>query len=126
MRTAKLAREKGVSAYIEGQHRWCAVHRLDAARAFKLALEKGAAGSIFHAVGEEGVTTQEIAGAIGRQLHVPVVTKSAEEAQAHFGFLVFLMGADNLASSKHTQEKLGWLPSHAGLVEDIEQGYYSK
>ncbi|PMD18283.1 NAD-dependent epimerase/dehydratase [Hyaloscypha hepaticicola] len=126
LRTAELAREKGVSAYVEGQHRWCAVHRLDAARAFKLALEKGAAGSVYHVVGEEGVTTQEIAEAIGRQLHVPVVSKSAEEAQAHFGFLVFLMGADNPASSKQTQERLGWHPSHAGLIEDIEQGYYSK
>jgi nucleoside-diphosphate-sugar epimerase len=126
LRTAELAREKGVSAYVEGQHRWCAVHRLDAAHAFKLALEKGAAGSVFHAVGEEGVTTQEIAEAIGRQLHVPVVAKSPEEAQAHFGFLMFLMGADNPASSKHTQERLGWHPSHAGLIEDIERGYYSK
>ena len=125
-RTIDIAREKGLSAYIEGQHRWSAVHRLDAARVYKLALEKAAAGSVFHAVAEEGILTQDIANAIGKQLHLPVVAKSLEEAQAHFGFLVFLFGADNPISSQKTQVKLGWHPTQASLIEDIEQGHYFK
>lgn len=122
----KIAREKGVAAYIEGQHRWSAVHRLDAARVYKLVLEKSAAGSVFHAVAEEGVPTQDIAEAIGKQLHLSVVAKSTEEAQAHFGFFSMVFGADNPASSKQTQETLGWHPAHSGLIEDIEQGHYFK
>jgi nucleoside-diphosphate-sugar epimerase len=121
-----IAREKGVSAYIEGQHRWSAVHRLDAARVYKLAVEKAAAGSVFHAVAEEGIPTQKIAQAIGKQLHLPAVSKSAEEAQAHFGFIAGLFGADNPTSSKQTQEKLNWHPIQAELIEDIEQGHYFK
>jgi nucleoside-diphosphate-sugar epimerase len=112
--------------YIEGQHRWSAVNRLDAARVYVLALEKAIAGSVFHAVAEEGVPTQEIAEAIGKQLHLPVVTMSFEEAQAHFGFVAFLFNADNAVSSKQTQEKLDWHPTQAGLIKDIEQGHYFK
>jgi nucleoside-diphosphate-sugar epimerase len=119
-----IAREKGVSAYIEGEHRWSAVHKLDAAQLYRLALENGPAGSIYHAVAEEGVPTQEVAEAIGRHLHLPIVSMSAEEAQAHFGFFALLIGVDNPASGKLTQEKLGWHPSHPGLIADIEQGHY--
>jgi nucleoside-diphosphate-sugar epimerase len=125
-RTINVAREKGVSAYIEGQHRWSAVHRLDAALVYKLALEKAPASSVFHAVAEEGVPTQDIANAIGKQMHLPVVAKSVEEAQPHFGFIGILFSADNPISSKQTQEQLGWHPTHAGLIEDIEQGHYFK
>lgn len=96
-RTIKIAREKGVSAYIESQHRWPALHRLDAARLYRLALENGPAGSTYHAVAEDAVSTQKAAEAIGRQLHIPVVVKSAEEAQAHFGFFALLISADNPA-----------------------------
>ena len=122
--TINVAREKGVSAYMEGQHHWCAVHRLDAARVYTLALEKADGGSVFHAVADEGVPTKKIAEAIGKQLHLPVVAKSPDEAQAHFGFIALLFGADNTASSKQTQQKLGWHPTHLGLIEDIEQGHY--
>ncbi|KAE9367708.1 putative epimerase/dehydratase [Stipitochalara longipes BDJ] len=125
-RTINIAREKGVSAYIEGQHRWCAVHRIDAARVYRLTLEKAAAGSVFHAVAEEGVPTQQIAEAIGKQLHLPIAAKSVEEAQAHFGFVALLFNADNIVSSKKTQETLEWQPTQAGLIADIEQGHYFK
>jgi len=124
--TINIAREKGVSAYIEGQHRWCAVHRLDAARVYTLALEKAVGGSVFHAVAEEGVPTQQIAEAIGKQLHLPVVAKSPEEAKTHFGFVALLFGADNVASSKKTQEQLGWHPTQPGLIEDLGQEHYFK
>lgn len=119
-----VAREKGVSAYVgDGQNRWPAVHRLDAARVYRLALEKGAekgaVGARYHAVGEEGISAREIAEALGRGLKMPVVSKSAEEAGAHFGWLGAFVGMDMPASSALTQRRLGWRPTGVGLIADL-------
>ncbi len=117
-----IAREKGVSAYVgDGRNRWAAVHVLDAARLYRLALENGAAGARYHVVGEEGVPLREIAEVIGRRLNIPVISKSPEEAAAHFGFLAFFAGADGPASSAITQEKLRWHPTGPGLIEDLNR-----
>ena len=117
-----LARQKGISAYVgAGLNRWSAVHRLDAAPVFRLALEKGAAGSRFHAVGEEGVSLREIAEAIGRGLKIPVVSLSHEEAAGHFGWLGMFSGMDNSASSALTQQRLDWqLAQRPGLIDDLD------
>jgi nucleoside-diphosphate-sugar epimerase len=115
-----LAREKGVSAFVgDGLNRWPAVHRLDTARLYRLALEKGTAGTRYHAIAEEGVPLREIAEAIGRGLNVPVVSKRPEEAAEHFGFLGLFVGLDCRASSAQTQEKLGWRPTQPGLLADL-------
>jgi nucleoside-diphosphate-sugar epimerase len=121
-----LAREKGASAYVgDGRNRWPAVHVLDAAHLYRLALEKGSAGARYHAIAEEGVPLREIAEAIGRGLNVPVVAKSPEEAAQHFGFLGFFVGADIPASSALTQERLGWHPTkQPGLIADLDQMRY--
>jgi nucleoside-diphosphate-sugar epimerase len=119
------ARERGVSAYVDdGSNRWPSVHTLDAAHLFRLALEKGPAGSRFHGVADEGVPFSEIAEVIGRHLDLPVVSIAQEKAGEHFGFLGALVGLDNPCSSKLTQEALGWRPAHAGLLEDLEAGHY--
>jgi nucleoside-diphosphate-sugar epimerase len=116
----KTAREKGVSAFVgDGLNRWAAVHVLDAARLYRLALEKGAAGARYHAVAEEGVPMKEIAEAIGRGLRVPAVSLSADQAGKHFGSLGFFVGLDLLASSTLTQEQLNWRPTQSGLLEDL-------
>jgi nucleoside-diphosphate-sugar epimerase len=125
-RLIAVAREKGVSAYVgDGRNRWAAVHRLDAARLYRLALEKAASDRNFgvaryHVVGEEGVPMKEIAQAIGRGLKVPVVAKSPEEAAQHFGFLGSFAGLDMPASSALTQERLGWRPTGPGLISDLD------
>ena len=120
-----LAREKGVSAYVgNGLNRWPAVHRLDAAHLYRLALEKGSAGVRYNAVAEEGVPLREIAEAIGRGLGVPVVAKSPEEAGEHFGWLAMFVGVDVPASSAQTQERLGWRPARPGLISDLDQARY--
>jgi nucleoside-diphosphate-sugar epimerase len=119
-----IAREKGVSAYVgDGRNRWAAGHRLDAARLYRLALEKGSAGGRYHAVAEEGVPLREIAEAVGRGLKVPVVSKSPEEAAEHFGgFLGVFVGADAPASSVLTQKRLGWrLTQQPGLIADLDR-----
>jgi nucleoside-diphosphate-sugar epimerase len=123
-----IAREKGVSAYVgEGLNRWPAVHLLDAAPLYRLALEKGSAGARYHAVAEEGVSVREIAEAIGRGLKVPVVSKSPEEAGEHFGWLGRFAGFDMPASSALTQERLGWHPTtQPGLISDLENMQYSQ
>jgi len=120
-----IAREKGVSAYIgDGRNRWNAVHRLDAARLFRLALEKATPGAKYHAVGEEGIAFRDIAEVIGRRLNIPVVSKSSEEAADHFGWIGAFAGIDCPASSKLTQERLGWHPVHPTLLTDLERGSY--
>lgn len=120
-----IARDKGVSAYIgDGTNRWPAVHRLDAARLFRLALEQALAGSRLHGAGEEGVPFRDIAGVIGRHLNLPVVSIPPEEANAHFGFLGAFAGRDNPTSSLLTQERLNWRPEHHGLIADLEEGHY--
>ncbi len=118
--SVELARQKGVSAYIGGgRNRWAAVHRLDAARLYRLALENGRAGARFHAVAEEGVPAREIAEAIGRGLNVPVSSISPEQSAAHFGWLAAFAGLDLQGSSAQTREKLGWNPTGPTLINDL-------
>jgi nucleoside-diphosphate-sugar epimerase len=120
-----IARERGVSGYIgDGSNRWGAVERLDAARLFRLALEKAPAGSRWHAVADEGVPARDIAAAIGRGLNVPVVSIEPERAQEHFGWIAAFFAMDGPASNAITRQRLGWNPTHRGLVEDLEHGHY--
>ncbi|NDU99865.1 SDR family oxidoreductase [Pseudoroseicyclus tamaricis] len=122
---AAVAREKGVSAYIgEGPNMWPSVHRLDAARVYRLALERGAQGEAYHAVAEEGVPFRDIAEALGRQLGLPAVSLTPEEAEAHFGPLAIWVGNDGPASNEWTRDTLGWQPEQPGIVADIEQPDY--
>jgi nucleoside-diphosphate-sugar epimerase len=120
-----IARGKGVSGYIgDGSNRWPAVHRLDAAHLFRLALEKAPAGSVLHAVADEGVPIRGIAEVIGRHLDLPAVAVSPEDAAGHFGFLAGLLAADSPASSTLTRELLGWYPTLPGLIDDLDKGHY--
>jgi nucleoside-diphosphate-sugar epimerase len=124
-RLINIARAKGVSAFVgEGSNRWPAVHRLDAAGLFRLAVEAAPAGSRLHGAGEEGVPFRDIAEAIGRQLKLPVISIEASDAGAHFDFLSAFVSADYPTSSKQTQELLGWRPQDPALIADIEQGHY--
>ena len=121
----EITRQKGVSAYIgAGANRWPAAHVSDVARLYRLALEKGEAGSHYNAVAEEGIPAKEIAEVIGRGLQVPVVSLSPEEAPAHFGWLGMFVALDMPASSALTQERLGWHPTGPGLIADLEQMQY--
>lgn len=121
-----IAREKGVSAYVgDGRNRWPAVHRFDAARLYRLALEHGAKDGPYHAVAEEGVAFKALAEAIAHGLDVPAVSLDAEAAAAHFGWFAMFAGADVPASSARTREMLGWVPERAGLLEDVAgAGYF--
>ncbi len=120
-RLMALAQEKGQSAWIgAGQNRWPSVHRRDAAHLFRLALEKGTAGSRYHGVHEEGIPTQDIAEAVGRRLGLPAMCVLAQQAPAHFGFLGHILAMDIHATSLATQESLGWSPKHPGLIDDIQ------
>ena len=122
-----IARDKGFSAYIgDGSNRWPAVHRLDAAHLYRLALEKAPAGSQLDGVADEGVLFRDIASIIGKHLNLPVVSISREEAEDHFGFLGTLAALDIPRSSVQTQELLGWRPMQPTLISDLEQGYYFK
>ncbi|MCW4116062.1 SDR family oxidoreductase [Aurantimonas sp. MSK8Z-1] len=121
----RLAREKGVSAYVgDGENRWPAVHRLDAARLYRLALEKGEPGQRFHAVGDAGIPTREIAAAIGRGLDLPVVSVPPERAGEHFGWMGGFLGFDIDVSADLTRQRLGWKAEQPGLIADLEEGHY--
>ena len=123
---AAVAREKGISAYIgEGSNRWPAVHRLDAARVYRLALERGARGEAYHAIAEQGVAFRLIAEAIGRQLDLPAVSLTPPQAEAHFGGLARWVAGDGAAASDTTRRVLGWEPREIGLIADIERPAYS-
>jgi nucleoside-diphosphate-sugar epimerase len=125
-RLVEIAREKGVSGYIgEGRNRWPAVHRLDAARLFRLAFERAPAGSVVHGVADEGVPTRTIAEIIGRKLGLPVASISPEATGAHFGWIGRFFAMDQPASSALTRERMDWTPTHPGLVEDLEAGHYT-
>jgi nucleoside-diphosphate-sugar epimerase len=120
-----IARDKGISGYIgDGSNRWPAVHRLDSAHLFRLALENAPAGSTLHAVADEGVPIRDIAEVIGRHLDVPVVSVSAEDAAGHFTWLAGFLAADSPASSALTRELLGWHPTQPGLIDDLDKGHY--
>lgn len=123
----EIARERKVSGYVnEGLNRWPTVHRVDAARLYRLALEGGPAGARLHAVAEEGVPVRDIASAIGKELKVPVVSVSSAQAGVHFGWLANFIAMDNPASSDITRKLTGWHPEQPKLIEDIEHGSYFK
>jgi nucleoside-diphosphate-sugar epimerase len=122
-----IARESGVSGYVgDGSNRWPAVHRLDSANLFRLALEDAPAGSALHAVADEGVPIRDIAEVIGRHLGVPVESISPEAAPVHFTWLGHFISLDSPASSAITRDLLKWQPKQPGLLEDLEQGHYFK
>lgn len=122
-----VARQKGVSAYVgDGANRMAAAHRADVAPVYRLALEKGAAGARYHAVGDEGVPVRAIAEVLGRHLGVPTVSIPPEKAAEHFGWLGMFAGVDAPASNALTQKRLGWKPTQIGLIEDIGRpGYFA-
>jgi nucleoside-diphosphate-sugar epimerase len=123
-RLISTARDTGVSAYIgDGSNRWPAIHTLDAAHLYRLALENAPAGTRLHGVADEGVPFRDIAGVIGRHLNVPVVSISPEEA-GHFGFLSLFASLDNPTSNALTQKVLDWHPERPGLIEDLDEGHY--
>jgi nucleoside-diphosphate-sugar epimerase len=123
-RLVDAAREKGFAAYVgDGANRWPAVHRSDAARVYALALEKAPAGSVLHAVAEEGVAIRAVAETIGAGLGVPVRSLTQAEAPDYFGFLAMFIGADNLASSAITRSLLGWSPTGLALLPDLRDNY---
>ncbi|WP_343670944.1 SDR family oxidoreductase [Chitinophaga sp.] len=119
------AKTRGAAFYIgEGQNRWPAVHRDDAARLFVLAMEQSTPGAIYHAVAEEGITTKELAGVMAKHLDMPLKSITAEEAGASMGFFGIMWSMDQPSSSKITQEKLGWQPKEIGLIADMEANYF--
>jgi nucleoside-diphosphate-sugar epimerase len=120
-----IARAKGVSAYVgDGANRWPAVHVLDQAHLYRLALEKAPAGSRLHAVGEEGIPFRLIAETIGRHLDIPTASIPTEDARAHFGFAAPFVPLDLATSSALTRQLLGWEPVHQGLIAELDQGHY--
>lgn len=123
----EMARPRGAVACVgDGSQRWPAAHRLDVARLYRLALEKGVAGGVYHAVAEEGVPMRPIAEILGKALNVPVIAITLEEAPAYYGPLAMFAGLDLPASSARTQAELGWTPRETGLLADIGQPGYFK
>jgi nucleoside-diphosphate-sugar epimerase len=121
----RIAREKGAAAYVgDGSNLWPTVHRFDAARVYRLALERGATDGPYHAIAEEGVPFKAIAETIGRHLGVPVISRSPEEAKDHFGWFAMFAGMNIPASSAHTQALLGWSPRETTLLEDMRDADY--
>jgi nucleoside-diphosphate-sugar epimerase len=120
-----IARQRGVAGYVgDGANRWPAVHRSDAARLTRLAVEAAPAGSVLHAVGDEGVAFRDIAEVMSRHLDVPTASVDPADAFEHFSFLGAFVGTDTPASATLTAELLGWKPTGPGLLEDLEQGHY--
>lgn len=120
----QFARNSGVSAYpSEGRNRWPAVHRLDAAKVFCLAAEKGEIGALYNAVGESGIETKEIAKQIGKILNLPLASLHGEEITSHFQWLGHFISFDSPATNFETQEQLQWKPAHLGLLEDLAKNY---
>ena len=120
-----IAREKGVSAFVgEGRNRWPAGHLSDVARLYRLAVEKRQQEARYHAVGEEGISSREIAEALGRGLNLPVVSISPDEAASHFGWMAMFVGLDMPASSVQTQARLDWHPTGPTLIADLNEARY--
>ncbi|CAE6709477.1 SDR family oxidoreductase [Paraburkholderia aspalathi] len=120
-----IAREKGVSAFVgEGRNRWPAGHLSDVTRLYRLAVEKRQQGARYHAVGEEGISSREIAEALGRGLNLPVVSISPDEAASHFGWMAMFVGLDMPASSVQTQARLDWHPTGPTLIADLNEARY--
>ncbi|WP_042421265.1 SDR family oxidoreductase [Streptacidiphilus anmyonensis] len=125
-RLAQIAKEHGAAGYIgDGASHWAAVHRTDAARMVRLALEKAPAGSRMHAVGESGIPSRDIAAALGEYLGLPTVSVAREDAEAHFGWIGHFFGMDIVASNARTRDLLGWAPTGPTLLEDIAAGAYA-
>jgi nucleoside-diphosphate-sugar epimerase len=123
-----LAKQKGTAGYIGGGlNRWTGVHKIDAARMFRLAMEKNTvAGQRFHAAESEGIYFKSIAESIGKHLNLPVVAVTSEKAAEHFGWFSHFAGLDAPVSTQITRDLLGWVPMQIGLLEDMEQGTYFK
>jgi nucleoside-diphosphate-sugar epimerase len=121
-----LARDKGISAYVgDGLNRWPAVHRLDAALLFRLAIEQASAAKTnLHGVAEEGIAFKDIAAVIGKHLNIPVVSQSSQDAAEHFGWFAPFAAMNNPTSSQETQNNFGWNPTQAGLIADLDQESY--
>jgi nucleoside-diphosphate-sugar epimerase len=120
-----VARQKGVAGYVgDGSNRWPAVHRSDAARLARLAVEAAPAGTVLHAVGDEGVAFREIAEVMGRHLGIPTTSVAPADAGEHFRHLGHFVALDSPASSAITEELLGWKPTGPSLLEDLEQDHY--
>jgi len=120
-----IARQHGLAGYVgDGSNRWPFVCRLDAARLFRLAAERAPAGSVLHAIGDEGVTIRDLAEVMGRHLNVPVGPVAAADAVGHFGFLGTFIGLDSPASAQRTRALLGWEPTGIGMLQDLDQGHY--
>jgi nucleoside-diphosphate-sugar epimerase len=123
----RVARDQQMAGYPgDGSSRWSAVHRLDAAVLFRLAVEKAPAGARLHGVGEESITARQIAEAIGAKLGVPVQAIPADRIGAHFGWIGPFFAIDKPAANAKTRALLGWTPTHKGLIENLERGTYFK
>ncbi|MBT2623655.1 SDR family oxidoreductase [Chryseobacterium sp. ISL-6] len=120
-----LARKNGISAYPnEGENHWCAVHRLDAAKAFRLAIEKGNKGALYNVVGDPGIKLKTIATLIGETLNLPVKSVSEDELAKHFEWMSNFITMESMAANSRTQEQLGWQPTHISLLDDMQQNYF--